>query len=77
MLSREKLDDKLEGLDLACRSIASLVASLDKLVTSEDIPRIMPLIELLDTQSILVYHDYLLVSVEESESGVSLEGPSG
>jgi hypothetical protein len=76
MMSRETLDGMLLGLDIACRSVESLVASLDRALTSDDVPRMMPLIELLDTQSILVYHDYLLVSVEEAESGADLESPS-
>jgi hypothetical protein len=76
MLGREKLDDMLEGLDCACRSVEALVACLDTALASEDIPRMMPLIELLDTQSLLVYHDYLMISVEEAESGADSEGPS-
>jgi hypothetical protein len=75
MLGREKLDDILEGFDCACSSVEALVASLDTVMASEDIPRMMPLIELLDTQSLLVYHDYLMISVEEAESGASLDRP--
>ena len=75
MLDAESLDEMLEGLDCECRSIEALLVSLDKVVASGDIPRMMPLIDLLETQSLLVYRDYLLVSVEEAELGANSERP--
>jgi len=53
-----------------------IMANLNGVVAGGDIPSVMPPIELLDTQSLLLCHNYLLTSVEEVESGEDLDGSS-
>ena len=74
LMTREQLDGMRDGLDVACRSIESLVGRIGEMVNKGEIERMSPLIELLDTQSLLVCHDYLLMSVEEVEKWYG--GPS-
>ncbi len=74
-MTRRQLEGVIDSLDYACSSMEDLVARLDKLVDGGEMERVMPLVEMLDTQSLLVYHDYLLMSVEEAESGEGLDGP--
>jgi hypothetical protein len=44
------------------------------MVDGGQIEKMMPLVEMLNTQSLLVYHDYLLMSAELAESGDGFEG---
>ncbi len=63
-----------DGLDHACRSIETIVGAINEMVDGGQIEKMMPLVEMLNTQSLLVYHDYLLMSAELAESGDDFEG---